>query len=232
MPLTDENLLQFFRRKEGGFITQRDIALSEDTWSLQPLLYYLANGIQAKTIIEIGVADGSTTMPLLKAASENGGMVHSIDPSDCWDCRRLVSATGCESFFTFYNMKSDEFFARNYIEKIDFAFIDGDHEYPFVERDVRNCCKRLSEVGLIIVSDFDMGSTCNALSPERWDPEIYTKAQPLPNFTVSEQGQQNGIFKGVNLVMHEFPDLAAICLGDRSNASMIIGRLFNKMIRR
>ena len=62
MPISDEQLNCFFRRQPNEIITQRDIDLSSDVYSLQPILYHLAYSIKAKIIVEIGVADGSTTI--------------------------------------------------------------------------------------------------------------------------------------------------------------------------
>lgn len=212
MSFSDEQLLQFFRRTPGGVITQRDIDLSGDVWSLQPILFYLAYSCKAKTLIEIGVADGSTTMPLIKAAMENDGILYSIDPSRCEDAHRLVDASGYQNYWKFNHMKSDDFFAR-FNSPVDFAFIDGDHSFVQVAKDVENCCKLLTRGGMVFVSDFNTSIG----PPEYIDPEVYTKD------TNYETQCQNGIFKGLKLVVDKFKHLHAIYLADRSNPSVLIG---------
>lgn len=216
MSFKDSDLLNFFRRKVSGMLTQRDIDLSGDVWCYQPTLFYLAYGIKAKTIIEIGVADGSTTMPLLKAAEENGGVVHSIDPSGCEDAKRLVSEANYESLWRFHNVKSDIFF-KSFEDKIDFAFIDGDHSFVAVANDVRNCCKRLSKEGVVFVSDFgNYTGNDNQINPDNYISQ-----------TSYEEQCSNGIFKGLHLVMEEFPHLQTVLIRDRVNPYVLIGTSYN-----
>jgi len=224
MPFTDQDILSFFRRIPKGKVTQRDIDYSEDVWTLQPLLFYMPYSIRAKTLIEIGVADGSTTMPLLKAAAENGGILHSIDPSGCEDAKRLVKSSGLEQHWRFHNMTSDEFF-ENYRElvgsdklEIDFGFIDGDHTWQWVAKDVRNSCLRLAKNGILFVSDFQCSFNW---VPEALNPEIYTTNKN------TEQDGSNGIYKGLRLVMEDFPHLSTILLAARCNPSILISRPYN-----
>ena len=42
-------------------------------------LYSIALQISAKSILELGVRGGQTTLPFLCAAAENAGTVHSVD---------------------------------------------------------------------------------------------------------------------------------------------------------
>jgi precorrin-6B methylase 2 len=52
----------------------------------------------------------------------------------------------------FYNMNSADYF-RDYFEKFDVIFIDGDHEYPGVKLDYDNCIDRLNDGGYLIFHD-------------------------------------------------------------------------------
>lgn len=212
MPLTDEELLRFYRRIPNGYITQRDIDLSSDVWSYQPILYYLARSINPKVIVEIGVADGSTTMPLLKAVQETGGTLFSIDPSGCEDAHRLVKASGMEGNWQFRQMKSDEFF-NGFNMTIDFAFIDGDHAYPQVVKDVRNCCQRLNKDGVVFVSDYGNYK----------GDDIHVKPEVFSQDKSYSAQCSNGIYKGLRLVMPEFPHLQATIIRDRVNPYVFIG---------
>jgi len=213
MSLTDNDLLSFFRGRPEGYITERDIHGARDVRSLQPILFYLAYSIQAKVLVEIGVDNGSTTMPLLKAAEENQGLVYSVDVELLPEAQRLVKAAGYEHLWKFHRERSDDFFSH-FSERIDFAVIDGDHAFPRVARDLKNCCQRLSRAGLIYMHDFQWGYFPDA--PETFQDERDPKFQ-----------SQWGVQKALCLTMGGFPHLAAIVLKDRSCASVIIGRLYD-----
>ena len=81
--LSDQALLQFTR----GIPTERlrpfDTDRSGDVSLCMLWLYTLARTIYARSILEIGCADGSTTLPLLKAAEESNGNVQSVDMHNC-----------------------------------------------------------------------------------------------------------------------------------------------------
>ena len=209
----------FCRRKTNDtFIMQRDIELNADVWTLLPLIYSLCYSIQAHTMVEIGTADGSTTMPMLKHAMERfdtQGFVNSVDPSGCEDCHRLVEAVGGNSCWKHHQVKSDDFFDSVFKEgKIDFALIDGDHSFPQVARDIKNCCQRLNPRGLILVTDF---------IPGKLEIEEYIKE------TDYSQQCVGGIYKGINLIWDEFPELSNVTIFDVCNSSILIGRSFRQL---
>jgi len=214
--ISDSEFLNFFRRKPEGKITQRDIDLSGDVFTLQPLLYFLAYSIQAKTMVEIGTADGSTTIPLLKAAEENGGVVYSVDPSSCEDCKRLVYDYGYIPFWKFNQMKSDEFF-KMFNQKIDLAFVDGEHSGQGVYNDVCNIIPLLSDKGILFVSDFDNESFPNC--PNDPNQELVE-----PNYEIA---CSNGIYKGLRAAMKKFPEYGTVMVWARENPSVLISKAFN-----
>jgi len=157
--MPDEHLLNWFRGiLTPPFINERDLSLSQDVRYLQPLLYFLARSHHAKTIVELGVADGSTTIPLLKAASEiEGGILHSVDPSGCEDAIDLVGRYKMYDVWKMYQMKSDDFFNKYALDmKIDFAFVDGDHSYAGVVSDIRNVVSRLVPGGIAIFHEWSL----------------------------------------------------------------------------
>ena len=213
MSISDNDLLSFFRRKTTEHITQKDIDLSTDVWPLQPLIFYLCYSIKAMIMVEIGTADGSTAIPMIKAAQENGGILYSVDPSGCDDAHRLVKNLDALAFWEHKQMESDEFF-KDFDKEIDFALIDGNHAFPQVARDVRNCCQRLSLKGLVFVTDFVL---------------IKQKITDYMGQTEYNDQCANGIHKGLKLVLNEFPDLNNITLFDRINATVIIGRNCNRI---
>lgn len=214
----DKVFMNFCRKIPDEFITQRDVDLSGDVWTLLPLIYSLCYSIQAKIMVEIGTADGSTTMPMLKAALErfnDKGFVNSVDPSGCEDAHRLVNAIECNDCWKHWQMESDEFFANVFKDqKIDFALIDGCHAFPQVARDIRNCCQRLNPKGLILVTDFV--------------PSKQKKEEYIQQVDYNEQCV-GGIYKGLNLMWDEFPELSNLYIADACNSSILIGRSFRKI---
>lgn len=193
--LTDEQFMSWYRQKPVGPITERDIELATDVQGTQPLLYFLCKGIKAQKIIEIGVADGSTTLPLLKAAKENGGVVWSIDPSPCEDAKRLVSAFGYDDIWKFIQTKSDDFFLT-YKDEIHFACIDGDHSWVQVEKDAHNCLSRLAEGGMVIFHDITILSK-----------EITYDSNNLPAKGNYDEECVHGINKALHLALPKYPDI-------------------------
>jgi hypothetical protein len=109
---SDSWLMSWFRSEAvPPAIDEACITSAADVRYLQPLLYFLARTHHAKVAVEIGVADGSTTFPLVKAVSECGGMLYSIDPSVCVPAREMVRRCGFERWWAFRQTTSDEFFA-------------------------------------------------------------------------------------------------------------------------
>ena len=138
-------------------VLQADIESACDVRYALPLLYWLPRLAHAKTIIEIGMADGSTTIPLLAAAVETGGRVISIDP-DVGETtergRALIDRCGLAAQHELHRCTSDTFFA-SFADVIDFAFVDGDHRAEYVLRDFENCWRRLRPGGLAAGHDID-----------------------------------------------------------------------------
>lgn len=152
----DAALFAWFRGAEcAGGPLFNDISRAFDVRYLQPILYFLARTMHAKVIVEIGVADGSTTWPLVKAASEiEGGEVHSVDPSACEWAHELMRRTKPVAKWQHHQMTSDEFFAHHAPSVIDFAFVDGDHSCGGVKRDARNVLDRLVPGGIVVFHEW------------------------------------------------------------------------------
>lgn len=193
--LTDSHFMAWFRQTPMGPLTQRDIDIAGDVRYVQPLLYFLCRGLKAQKIVEIGTADGSTTLPLLKAARETGGIVWSVDPVPCEDAKRLVSSFGYSDIWKFMQIKSDEFFST-YKDEIHFAFIDGDHSWVQVEKDINNCLSRLVEGGIVVLHD--MALIDKSL--------VYDDRNP-PARGNYEVECQYGVNKALQLLLPKYPDV-------------------------
>lgn len=157
----DHLLFDWFRGKLADpHIQENDLNTAQDCRYISFLLYALARTSHAKSIVEIGVAEGTTTFPLLKAASEvEGGHVHSVDisPLSQYLSSDLVKRNGLMDIWTFHHMGSDDFFAGPGKDlTIDFAFIDGDHSYVGQRNDLENCLQRLIPGGFIVMHDLQI----------------------------------------------------------------------------
>jgi len=151
--LNDDTFLEWTRGREQGAITQRDVDLAGDVRLCQLTLYTLVRLIHARRIVEVGTADGSTTLALLKAASETGGEVWSMDPSDCDDAKRLVRDCGYGEIWHFTQETSRAFWPK-FDGAIDFCYVDGDHAASETELDFTNALAHLRPGGILVAHDW------------------------------------------------------------------------------
>lgn len=133
----------------------------------------LAKFSNAKTIVEIGVLDGDTSVHLLSASRDNGGKFYGYDYWDeigAYRGQYKISATkdSVTSRLNRHGFTNDNFklskvdtttdsFNEILIEdtqgRIDFAFIDGDHSYNGVKNDFNKIYPYLTEEGIIVFHD-------------------------------------------------------------------------------
>jgi hypothetical protein len=193
----DEHLTAWFRgRIIEPFINAHDLTHSQDVRYAQMLLYWLARVSHAKSIVEIGVAEGSTSWPLLKAASETGGRVFSVDPSpsSAQLAPDLIRRNNLADFWQFCNMTSTAFFAPGgpgHDLTIEFAFIDGDHSYQGIRHDAENVFSRLIPGGFCVFHDLDERIPPAALStlPTDWSPESCSHAVARVVMDIQAEGK-------------------------------------------
>lgn len=118
-------------------------------------LYGITLGSKAKTIIELGVRNGDTTLPLTLAAKENGGHVYSVDINDT-SYSLPNELKGNQTF-----IKSD---AITFLEKwdgdIDLIYIDDWHSYEHVKKELEILDSKVSPSTVILLHDLMYGETC------------------------------------------------------------------------
>lgn len=204
---SDDEMIAWFRRRPTQVFQERDIEGSADMYSIMPVEFFLAWTIKAKVIVEIGTHDGSSAIPLLKAAEETGGCLHSVDPDGCESGKELVAQYGLNKHWEFHNITSDEFF-KSFNETIDFAFIDGDHAWPQVAKDLENCMQHLRGTGIIMVHDY-------LEYPE------YSDRNPPPR-EAYENECSCGIPKALSVVLPRYPEFGAIKINDTAYPYVII----------
>ena len=120
-------------------------------------LFGIALGSKAKTIIELGVRNGDTTLPLSLAAKHNNGHVYSVDINDT-NYRLPNDLQGNQTF-----IKSD---AIEFLEKwdsnidIDLIYIDDWHSYEHVKKELEILDSKISPSTIILLHDLMYGETC------------------------------------------------------------------------
>jgi GT2 family glycosyltransferase len=102
-------------------------------WFLKLFIYPLLDAISPRVVVEVGVAQGTVTTPLLRWAREHDAVLHSIDPDPTLNVDRLLSEHG-ESL-RFHRATSLEVLGE--IGGVDLALIDGDHNWYTVINELR-----------------------------------------------------------------------------------------------
>lgn len=105
------------------------------------IVYNLIKLLNAESYLELGLYVGETFELACSVIQDCVG-VDAID-------RRNNKAIG-----TFYNTTTDEFFKSN-TRKFDIIFIDADHRYESVLKDLKNALEALNHNGTILLHDTD-----------------------------------------------------------------------------
>lgn len=134
----------------------------------------------AKTIVEIGVNEGDTTLVLCEAAKITGGKVFGFD---MWDTHGLfnqfkqsgdydrvnsrLTSAGYNNFILNKQNTYDSNFPNILKEmtngSIDIAFIDGDHSYRGCLNDLQAVYPLLSNTGVVVFHDTQRIDGCREI---------------------------------------------------------------------
>ena len=113
-------------------------------------LFGIALASKGKTIVELGVRQGISTLPLLLATYLNGGMLYSVDIHD--------SAFVCPPEFS-KNWKFIKSDAIKFLEEwdksktMDIVFVDDLHTYPHVKKELEIISEHITPESLILLHD-------------------------------------------------------------------------------
>jgi 16S rRNA G966 N2-methylase RsmD len=149
--------------ESGGINAGRDLpaeiaARATDTNDMREnlwLLYSIVRGMNAKRILEIGTFDGTSTMAFVKAASEIGGHVTSMDWSDVPVAEALVKQYGLEKHWTFMRGDSHELLPKLHAEGrvFDAILVDADHSAKGARQDIIDSERMLAPGGVLFTHD-------------------------------------------------------------------------------
>ena len=119
--------------------------------------FSLVLGSESKTIIELGVRNGDSTLPLTLGAYHNGGHVYSVDINKS----EYVLPKVLSHSQTFHKGDAIEFLENwDKSKSIDLIYIDDWHSYEHVKRELEILDSLVSPNTVIILHDLMYGNTC------------------------------------------------------------------------
>jgi len=119
-------------------------------------LFSIALSSKSKTILELGVRNGDTTLPLLLAAGINNATVHSVDINPT----EYIPPSYLSQHWKFY--KSDALkFLREWDRsaQIDLVYIDDWHSYQHVKMELEILDSIVTPNTIILLHDLLYGNT-------------------------------------------------------------------------
>lgn len=116
-------------------------------------LYNVADEISPKNILEIGGADGCSSIALGYVAQKYSGQVQTIEPQRCpqWDLN--IKSLGLDKYVTKIRGRSIQIPIDKINVPIDFLFIDGDHRTEHCLKDYYYFSDHIKEKGRIAFHD-------------------------------------------------------------------------------
>jgi cephalosporin hydroxylase len=118
-------------------------------------MFGIALSIRAKNILELGVRDGTTTLPLLMAAKMTGGKVVSVDINDTV----FVPPPDLAPYWSFVKMD-----ALEYLKQLDksvvqnLIYVDDWHSYEHVKAELGEIDKCVSPSSIVLLHDLMYGN--------------------------------------------------------------------------
>ena len=121
------------------------------------LLYSLVIGSNAKNIIELGVREGNTTVPLAMGAKETNGFVHSVDIQDPVN----ILHADLKNYNKFYKEDSITFLSNwDKNKTIDIILVDDWHSYDHVKKELEIIDELVSPNSIILLHDLMQSNSC------------------------------------------------------------------------
>jgi len=114
------------------------------------IMYALVLSIKAKTIVELGVRNGSSTAPLLLAAQKMGGKLYSVDIKPCL----FGVSKDLVPFWEFHKSDALEFLhSWDETKIIDLIFIDDLHTRDHVAAEIQSLKPLITPSSIILLHD-------------------------------------------------------------------------------
>jgi len=131
-----------------------------DSSFLELPIFGIASAMKAKTIVELGVRDGGTTLPLLLAANSNDGILHSVDVNEDYKCPSELKDNWV------FHKKDTIQFLTEWDKKniIDLVYVDDWHSYDHVKEELKLLDAIISPKSIILLHDTMYG---------QWQPHYH-----------------------------------------------------------
>jgi GT2 family glycosyltransferase len=128
------------------------------------IINHIAEKIEAKRYLEIGVCDGTS--------------MRNVNISEKWGVDPQPQIGAVNSAAVFIPQTSDDFFKKigPNVGKFDIIFIDGDHRSEQAYRDVQNAIKLLSQKGVILLHDCNPHTEAMQIVPSiqgEWTGDVW-----------------------------------------------------------
>ena len=135
-------------------IIEKTINGTDDSDGHLLTLFSIAVSSKAKVMLELGVRNGDTTLPLFEAAKINDAFLYSIDIND-------IGFVFDEKYWKFIKSDSIEYLKKvSKNDNIDLVFIDDWHSYEHVKEELEILDKIISPSTIILIHDLMYGNTC------------------------------------------------------------------------
>jgi predicted O-methyltransferase YrrM len=119
-------------------------------------LFSIAVASKAKVIIELGVREGGTTLPLLLAAYVNKGTLISVDK----ERTNFVCPPALRPYWRFVKSDSLQFLKKwGKSEKVDFIYVDDWHSYEHVKKELEYIDHMVGPSSVVLLHDLMRGNT-------------------------------------------------------------------------
>lgn len=121
-------------------------------------LFSISLSLNCKSILELGVRNGDTTLPFLLAVAETDGCLESVDVNSTnFDCPEEL-----RNRWTFHHKNSLDFLKEKFYkkQKYDLIYVDDWHSYDHVKQELHYIDALTSPGGLVILHDLMYGNTC------------------------------------------------------------------------
>ena len=118
------------------------------------MLYSLIVSLQPYNVLEVGVCDGGSSKIMVRAMDDiNRGHLYSIDPEPRVTQDLLQSLSHRMTLKRGYSPQDVAELRSQAGTGFDFAFIDGDHTYDGVVRDIRGVLEYLADSAYLLFHD-------------------------------------------------------------------------------